>query len=517
MCSYEHMKKFTRIIERNGRKYAYEITPYYDPKTKNTKQKSKYLGVYEDGKIVRKRSRIPRTVFDYGDIIPFLAIIKQMHLDEILRSHLPERHADAILALAINRVVRPVSACNIKMWYEGTCLQKIFGDLPLSSQSLSRFMETIGESTIPREFSQQLIDNVGDGEALFYDITSLSSSSKLMDMLEFGYNRDSGGLPQLNLSIVAHRDLGIPLWFDVYPGSVVDVSTLKNTVRTLAAFGLSRSTLIMDRGFFSETNLNDLIEEDLDFIIPASFSSKEIKSLVSKTRKTIENPGYLHVFKGKTLFVRPIKFSVEKGNVDGFVYYDMKREQEEKNRFYTQLHETAERLKKRKLRTWERPSKVFENIARQFSKYLSWKAVNGRFEVRVKTKAISQTLNRMGFTVILYRGNYEWEDVLTWTRERDVIEKMFLSLKSDIEIEPMRVHKTEVAKGWIFVTFISLILRCRLSKMLVETELVKNYSIPSLLLALSRVKEVELSDDAMMITEIPKKQRLILEKLGVKP
>lgn len=510
------MKKFTRIIERNGRKYAYEITPYYDPKTKNTKQKSKYLGIYEGGKIVRKRSKMPRAVFDYGEIIPFLAIIEQMHLDEILRSHLPEAYADVILALAINRVVRPVSACNIRMWYEGTYLYNVFGDLSLSSQSLSKFMETLGESTIPRDFSQQLIDRVGKGEALLYDITSLSSSSKLMDMLEYGYNRNGDGLPQLNLSMVAHRDLGIPLWFDVYPGSVVDVSTLKNTVRTLVAFGLFRSTLIMDRGFFSKTNLNDLIEENLDFIIPASFSSEEIRSSVSKARKSIEKPEYLHVFRGKTLFVKPIKFSVEKGYINGFIYYDIKREQEEKDRLYTQLYDSAERLKRRKLRTWEKPSKVFEDITGQFSKYFSWKVVNEHFEVRVKTKAVSQNLNRMGFTVILYRGTYEWEDVLTWTKERDMIEKMFLNLKSDIGIEPMRAHKTEVVKGWIFVTFISLILRCRLSKMLIETELAKDYSIPSLLLALSRVKQVELSDGTMMITEIPKKQRLIFEKLNIK-
>lgn len=122
----------------------------------------------------------------------------------------------------------------------------------------------------------------------------------------------------------------------------------------------------------------------------------------------------------------------------------------------------------------------------------------------------------MGFTVILYHGTYEWEDVLTWTKERDMIEKMFLNLKSDIGIEPMRAHKTEVVKGWIFVTFISLILRCRLSKILVETELAKDYSIPSLLLALSRVKQVKLSNGTMMITEIPKKQRIIFEKLDIK-
>lgn len=511
------MKKFTRIIDRKGKQYAYEITPYYDPETKNTKQKSRYLGVYEDGKIIRKRSKIPKCVFDYGDLVPFLNIIGDMKLDVILKSELSDKHADTILTLALNRVVKPVSACNIQMWYEGTYLSKLYGDLPLSSQSLSDFMEVLGESPIPRDFSQALIDNVGKGDPLLYDITSLSSASKLMDILEYGYNRDGDALPQLNLSIIAHKDLGIPLCFDVRPGSVVDVSTLTNTTKTLQAYGLSKPTVVMDRGFFSETNLNDLIDKEFNFIIPASFASKDVKSLVSKVQENIERPDNLNMFKGKTIFVKPIVFNVEKGPVDGFVYYDMKREKEEKNKFYARLHDIKERLMSRKLKSWEKPSKVFENITGKFSKYFSWRVVGRQFKVTVKNKAVSQRVNRMGFTVILYRGVYSWEEVLTWTRERDIIEKMFLTLKRDIEVKPMRAHKTEVAKGWIFVTFVALIMRCRLSKMMVETGLVKKYSIPSLLLALGRIKQVELSDGSIMMTEVPKKQRLIFEALDMQP
>ena len=223
------------------------------------------------------------------------------------------------------------------------------------------------------------------------------------------------------------------------------------------------------------------------------------------------------MFKGKTIFVKPIVFNVEKGTVDGFVYYDMKREKEEKNKFYARLHDIKERLMSRKLKSWEKPSKVFENITGKFSKYFSWRVVSRQFKVTVKNKAVSQRVNRMGFTVILYRGVYSWEEVLTWTRERDIIEKMFLSLKRDIEIKPMRTHKTEVAKGWIFVTFVALIMRCRLSKMMVETGLVKKYSTPSLLLALGRIKQVELSDGSIMMTEVPKKQRLIFEALDMQP
>lgn len=510
------MKQFIRIKTIKGREYAYEITPYYDPKSKNTKQKSKYLGVYENGEVVRKRSKIPKCVFDYGVLVPFLDIIRRMRLDEILGSMLSTKHTKTILALALNRVVNPVSACNIQIWYESTYLTKLHGKLSLSSQSLSSFMETIGESSIPRDFSKKLIDNnVSNGQPLLYDITSLSSSSKLMDVLEYGYNRDGDRLPQLNLSIVAHKDLGIPLFFDVYPGSVVDVKTLKNTTKRLSAYGIQKPTMVMDRGFFSETNLNDLIENDFNFIMPASFSSKEIKSLVSQARKSIERSNYLNMFHGKTLFVKPIKFTIDMGVLDGFLFYDMKREKEEKNVFYTRLHELRKKLEARKLRAWEKPQKVYENIAQNFAKYFSWKIADGRFKVNMKNKAVAQRTNRMGFTVILCRGDYGWEEILTWTQERDIIEKMFLSLKNDLECKPMRVHKTEVAKGWIFIAFLSLILRCRLSKMMVETGLSEKYSIPSLLLTLGRLKQVELSDGTMIKTETTKSQRFIFEALGL--
>jgi hypothetical protein len=53
--------------------------------------------------------------------------------------------------------------------------------------------------------------------------------------------------------------------------------------------------------------------------------------------------------------------------------------------------------------------------------------------------------------------------------------------------------------------------------MLTENDLAKKYSILSLLLTLSRLKQAELSDGSMMLTEVAKKQRDIFEKLGVTP
>lgn len=511
------MKSFIRIKNIDGRKYAYEITPYYDKETKNTRQKSKYLGKYVDGEIKRPRSKLPTSTYDYGEFLPFMKIADELDIGKILHSFLSKTQVNTILTLTLNRLVRPVAMVNVRTWYKGTYLSDLYGDLPLSSQALSEFMAKVGTSTIPMDFSKCFIKKIGKDTPLLYDITSMSSTSKLMDILEYGYNRDYEPLPQLNISMIAHKNMGIPLFFDVHPGSITDVTTLENTMKKLKALGLKKPTMILDRGFFSETNLDEMTGKKYNFVMPASFTSKEIKSLVSASRSDIERGKYLVKYNGMALFVKRIKVEIGKGKIDGFLYYDIKREKEDKSRFYEQLYTVMERLKARRLKKWETPVKVFENITRGFSGYIDWKVQKRRFKVKVKEKAASQRVNRMGFTVILQRGDHSWKEAVGWVRERDIIEKMFKQLKNDIEAKPFRAHKTEVTKGFIFVTFLSLIMRSRLTRLLQETELIKDYSIPSLLLDLSRLKKVKLSDDSIIVTEVTKKQRRIFENLNITP
>lgn len=227
------MKSFIRVKVINGREYAYEITPYYDEKTKKIRQKSRYLGKYVEGEIKRVRKKLPRNAYDYGEFLPYLRVLEELGVRSILSSLLPDEKADTLLALALNRATSPVAMSNMRSWYEATYLHEDYGDLPLSSQTLSEFLAQLGESSFPMDFAEQFIKRLEDGSPLLYDITSLSSSSRLMDILEYGYNRDRLSLPQLNLSLVAHKTMGVPLFYDIHPGSVVDVSTLGNTIITL--------------------------------------------------------------------------------------------------------------------------------------------------------------------------------------------------------------------------------------------------------------------------------------------
>jgi len=509
------MKPFIRIKKIHGHEYAYEVTPYYDKKTKKIKQKTRYLGKYKDGKVIRVNYKAPSRILDYGEFLPYIHILNELKISEILHVILPENMANTVITLALNRLVYPVALNNIRVWYERTYLSELFGNLPLSSQNLSRMLERIGEGNVGMEFSERFVRFIGCNRGLVYDITSLSSHSKQIEMLEYGYNRDDDGQPQINLSIVAHKDLGIPVMYDIYPGSIVDVSTLHNTIERMKAMGIDDITLILDRGFFSSTNLNDLMEMDYDFIVGASFSSKSVKSTVLKLRRYIKRGRNLHRFNGKILFVKGVKLDIGTRTYNAYVYYDPVREHSEMMHFYAHLHDIIERLEGRVIRQWEDPSTVVNDVAGNFRTYIRWELKGNRFHVSVRDKAVSQRVNLMGSMVLIYNGNYDRDYVLGMYKERELVEKMFRALKNDISGIPLRVHKTSVVRGIIFVHFLALILRFRLLRMLKSSGLIEDYSIPKLILELSKIKRVVLADGKTITTEISKKQRNIIKKLGL--
>jgi transposase len=509
------MKPFVRIKKINGIEYLYEITPYYDPETKIIRQHSKYLGKNVNGKPERVRDKLPRRTYSYGEFLPSLQIIKDLKIEEILSKYLPEKDVKTILTLAQNRVVKPLALYHISSWNEGTILSKLYGELPLSSQSLSNLLNKIGNSDQPFEFSRNLIQNVSTSSSLIYDITSLSSYSDLINLLEYGYNRDGLNVPQVNLSVIMDKTLGIPLMYDLYPGSIVDVSALKNTIKKVKDIGITDFNLVLDRGFFSIPNIADLISNGLSFVIPAPFTVKAVKQLLSNIHSELEDANLLRMYNGEPIFVMPVTLDIGDMSIKGYSFYSQKKEQDERELFYRKLYDVVERLRKVSLKKWMVPQDVVEEIAGKFYSYIDWKVVNQGFEVAVRKKAVAQRVNRMGKFILLYKGDFSWDECLSLYRGKDIIEKGFDFLKNDIESLPLNVQKETTLKGSLFVNFLALIIRMRLLNLMREKGLIERYSIGGLLLELEKLKKIELSDGETFTSELTKKQKEILEKLGL--
>jgi transposase len=511
------MKSFTRIKIINNKEYLYEITPYYNKEKKQIRQKSKYLGKNLNGVPVKVRSKdlIPKKVLSHGEFIPFRKIAEDLNLEHILSEALPPNEIWPVLSLAMNYVVRPRALTHIQSWYEGTILTEDHPDLPLSSQSLSRMLSRIGESTANLDFSKALIQRTSTSRTLIYDITSLSSYSQNINLLEYGYNRDGFDLPQVNLSLIVDKELGIPLMYDVYPGSIVDVSTLKNTIKKINAQGVRDYTLIMDRGFFSTANIEELVSSNLSFIIPPASTLKSVKESISAIHISIDDPQYLKLHQKEPLFVMPVDIDVGEINLKGYAYYDQRREQKERNTLYKRLYELVERLKSVNLKPWMNPGEVFREVARRDARFIEWRTVNGKFEVELRKNAISQAINKLGKFILLYQGEFSWEECLSLYRGKDTVEKGFYILKNDIDLMPANVRTDSTLRGYLFIAFLALILRMKLMRMMTMTGLSKRFSIEGLLTELEKIKVIILPDGKKITSEVTKKQREILDALNM--
>jgi len=361
----------------------------------------------------------------------------------------------------------------------------------------------------------KLLKDLGTNSTLMYDITSLSSYSKLIDLLEYGHSRDDPSLPQLNMSMIVDKKLGIPVMYDVYPGSIVDVSTLKNTLRKIESYGIQDYKLVLDRGFFSKGNLEELLNDDsLSFIIPATMSLKKVKELMTMAQRDIENPKYLQKFNKNPLFVKPVTLFLDECKVDGYCYYDPKREQSERNAFYTRLYDYREKIQEKEIRGGK-PWAVFKQRAGDMASYYSWNVVDKHFKVEIRKNAVAQRVNKMGKFILFYKGDCDWMECLMVYREKDIIEKAFERFKQDLGALPLNTSKEATTKGFIFICFIGLIIEMRLLNQMKKTGLLKNYTIEKLLLELEKIKKIRLANDEIIVTEITKKQKEILEKLDL--
>jgi transposase len=351
------MQSTRRIKVKNGIEYWYEETPYYDKEKKQIRHKSKYLGRNVDGQPVRMRSAPDevkektktktvaiKSSFDHGPIFVLQSIMEELNLDHYLDALLPPSEVSMVRALAFNRIIRPTAMRNVDSWYEGTTLALESPEINLTSQRVSELLCRLGESNIPDRFMSQLIEGTGTKNTLIYDITSLSSYSQLINLLEYGYNRDGESLPQINLSLILDKEKGIPVMYDIFPGSISDVSTLSGTLKKIKAHGIENYVAVMDRGFFSLSNLRELMTNKISFIMAARLQLNDLKQLLTEAQKDIDDVKYLHKFNKDPIFAKPISYNIDFIEVHGYVYYDPKLEQTEKQTLLSRLYDIREEV-----------------------------------------------------------------------------------------------------------------------------------------------------------------------------
>lgn len=117
-----------------------------------------------------------------------------------------------------------------------------------------------------------------------YDSTNKNCQAGDIEIVEFGHAKEDRVLPIFNYSIAYDCNNREPLFYETYPGSIVDISQLQLMLNKAVSYRYKNAGFILDRGYFSRENIRYMDHLGYDFVITV----KGMKSFVNDKIREVQ-------------------------------------------------------------------------------------------------------------------------------------------------------------------------------------------------------------------------------------
>jgi len=328
-----------------------------------------------------------------------------------------------------------------------------------SDTKISNLLQTMPEDTSSR-FLNEWNSKHDHRQRIYisYDSTNKNSQAGELELVEFGHPKDDKGLPVFGYSIAYDRTNSIPLFYEQYPGSVVDISQLEFMLGKASAYGYANATFILDRGYFSKSNIRTMEERNYNFIIMVKGLHELVNSIIDEKKGSFENvrDNYIrsHALYGTTVAHKLYADDSKPRYLH--LYYSVQRESAENSILEKKLTAMKDSMDKLRNTTY-----LFKS---GFQKYfnLTYDS-NGTFLMHEERKdVIERELGYCGYFCIVTSEKMSAPDALEIYKSRDENEELFRGDKSYLGDKSLRVYTDERTSSKILIEFVALIIRCRL-------------------------------------------------------
>jgi len=513
--------------ERNGRRYAYECTSRRVPGKKNPVSSKKYLGAVDPrtGEIIPKKT-VPRREFpekiyakNYGGALLVSKIEKDLRLGEDLESSYGNLGKD-ILVLAMAQAIVPGPFMDTELTLSDSYICEMLGfRRGMGSQRTSDILKGIGGAGLNMdEFFERRTQRATG--LLVYDITSVSTHSDMGGWSEWGYNRDDEKMRQVNVGLVTDGE-GVPVSFEMFPGSVPDMRTLDRMVDDISRRGGKDLIVTMDKGFETPSNLSHMKERGVRFVTTMRPSIEPAKRMLSELAEASGDPDNDRFRGGRPYTVLERSLSAvcaddgheyrEGGDVTAYVCRDPRAAEASVSELKSALNEIMGKLEGTVHR---RPQEALEKKAGAFAKYLDMEySDEAGMRLTLKKKALARTVNRAGSFVLLASPGITWEQAMRCYDTREVVEKAYDVFKTDLRGGRTGTGDPDAARGRLFVRTAALMIRVRMETT-VSASKRSDLTVRNVLQSLSTLRAVGGEGD-WRLTETTKNNREILKAFGI--
>jgi hypothetical protein len=413
-------------------------------------------------------------IYDFGDIWLIDQIFKQTGLEKVLDNLIPDS-GDTIKSLVSFRLLE-ADAFNLAYdWYVNSYARVLYPKANLASQRISDFLLELGQETNYRKFFKSYFnimlknDNINEQIALPVCIDSTGLHNDIKTHLTAVNNHNGVISNEIRLIYVIDQITKLPIYFRYVPGNIIDNSTLINTINTLNAYDINVKLVIIDAGYSSNTNIKQLIHNDIAFLTRFPPNRHEYKSLMAEHGKDLVCAANVITYGERVLFAKKVAIQMFNKDLYAFVIHDI--------------------------------NKSRDDIKQAVFKYI---------DDEDKITKIDKNLDYPGNFILLSSNDYSIDEILPLYYTRQSIEQVFDISKTYAGILPLRCHSEETIRGTLLISFLATILYSIISYKLSSTK----FSAHTALVKLGKLR-IKIFDSVTVIDELTKDQKELFTYLAL--
>jgi len=476
----QHRPKGTEIRYKGGHYYVYKVKAFWDREAKKPKRRSlgcigqiyEGVGFVPNDKVVKDPLSVTK---EYGASRTILVLTASLF--ESIRKHFPSDFLRIYVLAAIKLLERDLTSRRAGWAYERSALSLLLPEVHLSKNTVAAFIERL---SLMRGEMVELMRTLCSSQvsSVIFDGTSMLSAVRDNPYTEKGYSPGKRSASQVRLIYAFEKVSRRPIYFNVVPGSVSDMTAL---VSSFSDLGLSNCVMILDNGFFSDNNIKAMLAgEDIHFIIPLKDNTTLVPSAYKPYISYKDVIGDSFSYHGRFVFFRELTLD-KYANCNVFIYYDERRNKDLEK----------ERIKKAK-------------------------ALYGETLPKEVVAQLYKECEMLGVTMLMTNGASSAEETFLDYKARWAIEAMFDTMKNTLSFTMNYETSYEAQMGWAFIEFLSLSMYYEIDRVLKEKGLHKNYSVGDVLFDLRCIEQSNSNvDGKWRIANLSKRRKELLEALGV--
>ena len=376
---------------------------------------------------VDQAKKNPTVCVDFGDSYFLDQFIHGIGYDKVI-DKIRFANRDTLYSLIHFYTLEAEANCRAITWFRQNYVRFLYPKANLTSQRISDLLAAIGTDDQKREFLVAHIAYILDNTNR--DVCVLIDSTGLPNECNIPYTRVSNHDGDVNVEFrmiaLVQKSTGLPLFYELVPGNIVDVSTVQYIANMAKGHGCEVQYMIGDAGYCCPANIEKLILSGIDFMTRINPTYNAYADVINAHMGMLDDPGNDVRFKNRLVSVVKIPSVVGKNadtgeDVPGFIYLCRDRQSKA-----------------------NKDSRLFAN----------------KDIAKMTTKQIQELSARFGIFTIVTTRDLAPEELLPEYYIRQKVEQFFDFGKNYAKFLPVREHKMETIAGHMMLSFISSFLVC---------------------------------------------------------